>query len=116
MPHLLLQLWFRSFFFKEKKIYAEVLLFLIMSHYAYVFLALGEQLTTMLVGKGFEEGTKLRLFFWQFLWGFLDNMVIRFEPFLIGGAYLYFRNKTFKSEIIKPESKKQRKAEFIRLY
>lgn len=82
-------------FLKRKRLYAEVLFFLIISHYLYVFSALGEQLTTMLVGKEFEEGTTLRLFFWQFLWGFMDNMVIRFEPFLIG-AYLYFRNKMSK--------------------
>lgn len=78
-------------FMRKKRFYLEALLFLIISHYIYVFSALGNQLTTMLVGRGFEEGTNIRLFFWQFMWGFLDNMVIRFEPFLIG-AYLYFRN------------------------
>lgn len=78
-------------FLRKKSLYLEVLLFLIISHYIYVFAAVGNQLTTMLVGKGFEEGTNMRLFYWQFLWGFMDNMVIRFEPFLIG-AYLYFRN------------------------
>lgn len=89
-------------FLRKKRLYLEVLLFLIISHYMYVFAALGSQLTTMLVWKGFEEGTNLRLLFWEFLWGFMDNMVIRFEPFLIG-AYLYFRNMMSKPSEKKPK-------------
>ncbi len=72
------------------RIYGEVLLMLFLVHILYVFSAEGEKLTGILMGRGYEDVSKVKLVFWQFLWGFVDNMVIRFEPFLIG-AFLYFR-------------------------
>jgi len=44
----------------------------------------------VLVDRGLEKAGNPRIFFYQFLWGFTENMVIRFEPFLIG-FYMFIR-------------------------
>jgi hypothetical protein len=77
-------------FLRKKRVYLEVLFILFAVHVLYVFSSEGEKLTTLMIGGGFEEANPVREALWQFLWGFIDNMVIRFEPFLLG-AYLYFR-------------------------
>jgi len=77
-------------YLKKKRVYIEVLLILIIVHLMYVFSSEGEKLSVMMVGYGYEAPGAFKAAFWQFFWGFVDNMVIRFEPFLIG-AYLYFR-------------------------
>jgi hypothetical protein len=42
------------------------------------------------MSRGIEPMNKIKLAFYQFLWSFTDNMVIRFEPFLIG-IYVFLR-------------------------
>ncbi|RMG01052.1 MAG: hypothetical protein D6726_10330 [Nitrospirae bacterium] len=74
------------------RIYLETVGILIFVHILFVFSLEGERLTGIMMTRGYEDVGVLKLGFWQFLWGFVDNMVIRFEPFLIG-AYLYFRGR-----------------------
>jgi len=70
--------------------YSEALLLLVSVHLLYVFSLEAKELTNVLTDKGLEAMSMPRLFIYQFLWGFTDNMVIRFEPFLIG-FYLFAR-------------------------
>lgn len=77
-------------YLRRKRVYLEAMVILFTVHIMYVFSSEGEKLTTLMVQGGFEEASMFKDIFWQFLWGFVDNMVIRFEPFLLG-AYLYFR-------------------------
>ena len=56
----------------------------------------------MLSNQGFEKASSLTIFFWEFLWGFVDNMVVRFEPFLIG-AYLFLMRNRVRVKKVKPE-------------
>ena len=80
-------------FIKSKWIYLEVLTILVFVHFLFVFSLEGEKLTQILTIHGYEEPSRVAQIFWEFLWGFVDNMVVRFEPFLIG-AYLFFmRNR-----------------------
>lgn len=72
------------------RIYAEVLAMLFFVHLLYVFSLEGLKVNKGMMRFGYLEITTGKQFFWQYLWGFVDNMVIRFEPFLIG-AFLYFR-------------------------
>jgi hypothetical protein len=70
--------------------YAQALLILFGVHLLYVFSFEANSLTTTLIQRGLEAVNKLSLFFYQFLWEFSNNMVIRFEPFLIG-FYVFIR-------------------------
>jgi hypothetical protein len=72
------------------KAYGEALLLLVSVHLLYVLSLEAKELTNVLTDKGLEAMSMPRLFIYQFLWGFTDNMVIRFEPFLIG-FYLFAR-------------------------
>jgi len=66
------------------KAYGEALLILVGVHFFYVFSLEANSLTNILVERGLETASKPRLLAYQFLWEFTNNMVIRFEPFLIG--------------------------------
>ncbi len=77
-------------YLRRKRVYIEVLSILLFVHILYIFSSEGEKLTGLMVSHGYETSGTFKAAFWQFLWGFVDNMVIRFEPFLLG-AYLYFR-------------------------
>lgn len=80
-------------YLKRKRIYLEALLILVVVHFLFVFSLEAQKLTAYLEAQGYEKPSALTRIFWEFLWGFVDNMVVRFEPFLIG-AYLYlFRNR-----------------------
>jgi hypothetical protein len=70
--------------------YAQALLILFGVHLLYVFSFEANSLTTTLIQRGLEAVNKLSLVFYQFLWEFTNNMVIRFEPFLIG-FYVFIR-------------------------
>lgn len=70
--------------------YAQALLILFGVHLLYVFSFEANSLTTTLIRRGLEAVSKPGLFFYQFLWEFTKNMVIRFEPFLIG-FYVFIR-------------------------
>jgi len=70
--------------------YLEALAILLGVHLLYVFSLESNQLITFLMQRGLEAVNKVRLYSYQFLWQFTDNMVIRFEPFLIG-FYMFIR-------------------------
>jgi hypothetical protein len=78
------------FITRRRRAYAEAALLLFLVHFIYVFSLGAEQLTLIFMGKGIEAVSRLKLFMYQFLWGFTDNMLIRAEPFLIG-FYMYIR-------------------------
>lgn len=75
---------------KRWKAYGEALLILFGVHLIYVFSLEANSLTNILVERGLETASKPRLLAYQFLWEFTNNMVIRFEPFLIG-FYIFIR-------------------------
>lgn len=77
---------------KRWRAYSEALLLLLFVHLLYVFSLEVKELTDIFVNVGFESENEVRIFAYQFLWSFTDNMVIRFEPFLIG-FYMYIRFK-----------------------
>jgi hypothetical protein len=75
---------------KRWKTYGEALLILFGVHLLYVFSLEANSLTTVFVERGLDAASKPRLLAYQFLWEFTNNMVIRFEPFLIG-FYIFIR-------------------------
>lgn len=83
-------------FLRRKRLYFEVLIILISVHVIYVFSLEGQRLTAVMMSKGYDKMSEIKLFLWGFLDGFVGSMVIRFEPFLIG-AYLYFKEKAQES-------------------
>lgn len=77
---------------RRKHVYFEVLLILSAVHVLYVFSLQGKHVTDTMITLGYEKASTVKSVFWEFLWQFVDNMVIRFEPFLLG-AYIYFRKE-----------------------
>lgn len=75
---------------KRWKAYGEALFILFGVHLLYVFSLEANSLTTVFVERGLDAASKPRLLAYQFLWEFTNNMVIRFEPFLIG-FYIFIR-------------------------
>jgi len=69
---------------------AEALLILLGVHFLYVFSLETDYLTTFFFTRGFPGVGETSLYAYQFLWQFTKNMVIRFEPFLIG-FYMFIR-------------------------
>lgn len=80
------------YFILQRKIRAcaEGLLLLITVHLLYVTSLELKTLTETFLQMDIEPVSQSRLFLLQFLWSFTNNMVIRFEPFLIG-FYLFIR-------------------------
>ena len=78
------------FISRRRRAYAEAVLILIGVHLLYVFSLELKTLTEVLIQNGIGKESAPQLFFGQFLWSFTDNMVIRFEPFLIG-FYMFLR-------------------------
>jgi len=70
-----------------------LLTILVFVHFLFVFSLEGEKLTQILTIHGYEEPSRVAQIFWEFLWGFVDNMVVRFEPFLIGVYLFFMRNR-----------------------
>ena len=91
-------------FLKRKWIYLEAVLILVVVHFLFVFSLEGQKLTAALEAQGYEKSGAAVHIFWEFLWGFVDNMVVRFEPFLIGAYLYFFRDR--KSEKVRPVKKK----------
>lgn len=78
-------------FIKSKKRAHRVALLLLFSvHLLYVFSLEAKELTEVLIDRRIEAAGKPSILAYQFLWSFTDNMVIRFEPFLIG-FYMFIR-------------------------
>lgn len=75
---------------RRKRAYAEAVLIIFAVHLLYVSSLELKDLSEIFMDRGIEAMSKQCMFGYQFMWGFVDNMVIRFEPFLIG-FYLYMR-------------------------
>ena len=97
-------------YLKSKWVYLEAVLILLVVHFLFVFSLEGEKLSEALETQGYAKGGTASQLFWEFLWGFLNNMVVRFEPFLIGAYLYFFRNRKPKErETPKTASKKSKK-------
>lgn len=81
-----------AFFHWRKHMLLEVSLFLFLVHLLYVFSFCSFQLYYQLAQAGIKVPSRFTQYFIQFLWGFTDNMIIRFESFLVI-AYLWLRNQ-----------------------
>jgi hypothetical protein len=75
------------------KAYGEALAVLFLIHFSYMFTSEAGRIAYVLARNNLESASEFGLFVWQYLWGFIDAMFIRFEPFLIG-FYLYARYST----------------------
>jgi hypothetical protein len=75
---------------KRLRAYGEALLLLLIVHMLFITTFEMKELTTVLMNMKLQTESQSRIFIYQFLWSFTDNMVIRFEPFLIG-FYLFVR-------------------------
>jgi hypothetical protein len=93
-------------FLKRKRIYLEAVLILIAVHFLFVFSLEGEKLSAALETQGYEKGGAVSQIFWEFLWGFINNMVVRFEPFLIGAYMYFFKNRKPKEKAPPKKGKK----------
>jgi hypothetical protein len=82
------------FISRHVKAYAESLIMLFTIHLFYVFTSEAGRITYILAQNRLEAVSEFGQFVWQYAWGFLDAMVIRFEPFLIG-FYLIVRFSSF---------------------
>ena len=89
-------------FIKSKWLYLEALIILIFVHLLFVFFLEGQKITAALAQQGFQATGSTTKIFWEFLWGFIDNMVVRFEPFLIG-AYLFLMRNRVRTKKVSPE-------------
>ena len=93
-------------FVKRKWIYLEALLILVVVHFLFVFSLEGEKLSGALETQGYAKGGTASQIFWEFLWGFINNMVVRFEPFLIGAYLFFFKNRTSPAKETQKKPKK----------
>lgn len=79
-----------GFITRRARAFGEAIMLLLFVHLLYVMSLELKLLTEAFIKAGIEPASDMKLFFFQFLWGFTDNMIIRFEPFLIG-FYLFIR-------------------------
>ena len=70
----------------------EACFILLFIHLLYISFFCSLQLFYHLAQAGVKISSRPVQFFLQFMWAFLDNMIIRFEPFLVA-VYLWFRNR-----------------------
>lgn len=75
---------------RRSRAYIEAALMLVFIHLLYVFSLEAKEITGVFMEMGLSQPNVLKTGFYQFMWGFIDNMVIRFEPFLIG-FYVFLR-------------------------
>ena len=75
---------------KRSRAYGEAIVLLLIVHLLFITTFEMKELTTVLMNMKLQTVSQSRIFIYQFLWSFTDNMVIRFEPFLIG-FYLFVR-------------------------
>lgn len=75
---------------KRLRAYAEAISLLLIVHMLFIMSFELKELSTVFMNMKLEPVSQTRIFVYQFLWSFTDNMVIRFEPFLIG-FYLFVR-------------------------
>ena len=80
-------------FFKWRKLtLIEACVILIFIHLSYIYFFCILQIFYKLAQGGIRTTSRPVQFFLQFMWAFSDNMVIRFEPFLVA-VYLWLRNR-----------------------
>lgn len=77
---------------RRKRAFAEAFLLILAVHLLYVFALEANELTGVLTDRKVEKASLPCMAVYQFIWGFTDNMAIRFEPFLIG-LYTFLRFK-----------------------
>ncbi|MBI5101889.1 MAG: hypothetical protein HZB33_08670 [Nitrospirae bacterium] len=75
---------------KRKRAFAEGVLILILVHLVYVVSLEAKELAEVMMDRGLQAKGNSGIFIMQFILGFTENMVIRFEPFLIG-FYIYMK-------------------------
>ncbi|HOP47218.1 MAG TPA: hypothetical protein PK874_06105 [Desulfobacteraceae bacterium] len=75
----------------RKKAIIEACLILIFVHLLYVYFFSCLKICHQLSIARAESYSRAVQFFLQFMWAFTDNLIIRFEPFLVG-VYLWLRN------------------------
>ncbi|SLM29985.1 membrane hypothetical protein [Desulfamplus magnetovallimortis] len=75
----------------------EVVIILLVIHFCYVFFYTSLQLFYYSHPGVRQDSflTTLNQYFLEFMWMFIDNMVVRFEPFLVA-LYIFFRNQATK--------------------
>ena len=81
----------------RKRAYAEALLLLFSIHFICVFVFEMGRISYFMSRNYMDVASKFKIFelyAWYYLWEFMNALVIRFEPFLIG-FYLYIRFSTF---------------------
>ena len=78
------------FISRRARAYGEALIMLFGVHLLFVFSLAAKELTEIFMSQGLVSPSILRTAAYQFLWGFVDNMAIRFEPFLLG-FYVFLR-------------------------
>lgn len=78
------------FITRRARAYSEALAMLFSVHLLFVFSLEAKELTEVFMKQGLAVQSIPKIAVYQFLWQFVDNMVIRFEPFLIG-CYVVFR-------------------------
>ncbi|MBW1927307.1 MAG: hypothetical protein JRI35_08985 [Deltaproteobacteria bacterium] len=75
----------------QKGTLLEAVLILVFVHLLYIYSYCCLQMYNSFIISGIQARSNISRFFWEFFWAFTDNMVIRFEPFLVI-MYLWLRN------------------------
>jgi hypothetical protein len=75
----------------RKRTLFEAVLILVFVHLLYIYSYCCLQMYNSFIISGIQVQSNVSRFFWEFFWAFTDNMVIRFEPFLVA-MYLWLRN------------------------
>ncbi len=81
----------------KKTTIIEAFLLLVIIHIIFVYTYFHIQILYSLAKLNLKQLTSVKQAFWEFLWSFVHNMIIRFEPFLLS-VYIWLRNaKRFES-------------------
>lgn len=80
------------FFRWRKKSLLEAGLILVCIHLLYIYSYCNLELFYNLSKSGIKTPSRPVQYLLQFMWAFTDNMIIRFEPFLVA-VYLWLRNR-----------------------
>jgi hypothetical protein len=75
---------------RRLRAYGEAMAMLVAVHLIFVFSLEAKELTEVFMKQGLDVTSLPCIAAYQFLWSFTENMVIRFEPFLIG-FYVFLR-------------------------
>ncbi len=78
---------------KRRRAYLEAFLILLAVHMLYIVSLELNQLTAIFIDRGLEGPAGPAALLYEYIWSFTDNMIVRFEPFLLG-CYLYLRYRT----------------------